>query len=153
MIYARCLAAELLARNILFYEHTYIVLTTTNGWGKLVPTSAPPLTSPQWPIPDTSSVALTSSRIRKNVQNAMKCTYGSHRATITCYMPIHIFVHFLHASDTHCTPTMWISKGKEALSHFLSPAWDSKIVQHNGDTIKCSVMVEKVVVRYHIVKQ
>lgn len=48
---------------------------------------------------------------------------------------------------------MWIAKGEGALCHFLSPTWDSKVVHHNGDTIKCGVIKDKILVRYHIAKQ
>ena len=153
LIYSGCPAVDLLARNIFFYEHTYVVPTTANGWGQLVPTQAPSLTCPDWPLPDTTSVALAINRIETDVKCAMKCTYGSHRATITSYMPIHLFVFFFRASEVHRTPTMWIAKGEGALRHLLTPSWDSKVVQHNGDTIKCSVVLDKLVLRYHIAKQ
>lgn len=153
MIYSGWPATDLLARDILFYGHTYMVPTTANGWGKLVPAPAPSLTSPDWPIPDTTSVALASGRIESDLKNAMKCTYGSHRATIVCFMPIHLFVHLFRAGDAHRTPTMWIAKGEGALCHFLSPTWDSKVVHHNGDTIKCGVIKDNILVRYHIAKQ
>lgn len=153
MIYSRCSATKLLPRDILFYGHTYMVPKTANGWGKLEKAPAPSLTSPGWPIPDTTSMVLASGRIESDVKNAMKCTYGSHRATITCFMPIHIFACLFCTGDTHRTPTMWIAKGEGALCHFLSPTWDSKVVHHNGDTIKCSVIKANILVRYHIAKQ
>lgn len=153
LIFAGCPAAQLLARNIFFYEDTYVVPTTANGTGKLVPKPTPTLTSNEWPIPDNASVAMACLQIESKVQNAMKCTYGSHKATITCFIPLHLFVYLFRTSDTHRTPTLWIAKGERALTCFLSPAWDKKVVQHNGDTIRCGVIVEKVVMRYHIAKQ
>ena len=153
LIFGGCLPAQLLAQNIFFYEDTYVVPTTANGTGKLLPEPSPTLLTVEWPTPDNASVALASLQIERQVQNAMKCTYGSHKATITCFIPLHLFVYLFRRSDTYRTPTLWIAKGERPLTCFLSPAWDTKVVQHTGDTIRCGVVVEKVVVRYHIAKQ
>lgn len=62
------------------------------------------------------------------------------------YMSLHLFVYLFHAREVHRTPIMWIAKGERALSQFLSQTWKYKVVHHNGDTIGCCVMEEKVVV-------
>ena len=61
---------------------------TTNSWEKIVPTLTPSLTFPNQPIFDTTSVTLASACIERDGKNAMKCIYGSHKATIMFFMPI-----------------------------------------------------------------
>lgn len=153
LLYAGVSSSELLERGIFFYGATYIVPTSSRAYGKLELTPTPTFGSPEWPIPDNASVAFTSRRIEIDIQHAMKCTYGSHRATVTTFMPLHMFVFLFRAGEVHRTPTMWIAKGEASLSRFLSRTWNAKVVQHNGDTIRCCVVEEKLVVRYHIGKQ
>ena len=153
LVYAGVSASELLDRQIFFYGETYIVPTSRSGWGKVEPIPTPSFVSPEWQIPDKVSVEFTSRRVAFDIQNAMKCTYGSHRATLAMFLPLNMFVHLFHACEVHRTPTMWIAKGESALSQFLPSTWNSKVVQHNGDTIRCCVVEESIVVRYHIGKQ
>ena len=153
LIYHGVSASELLEQDIFFYDREYIVPTSRNGWGKLEPLPTPTISSPDWQIPDKVSVGLTCRRIAFDILNAMKCTYGSHRASIGMHLPLNMFVHLFHRWEVHRTPTMWIAKGEGALSQCLPRTWNSKVVQHNGDTIRCCVVEEKVVVRYHIGRQ
>lgn len=60
---------------------------------------------------------------------------------------------FQRRGDVYRTPTMWIAKGGGTLNKILPSTWASKVVKHKGDTIKCMVLAEKVVVRYNIAKQ
>ena len=117
------------------------------------PSPAPTLSSPEWPIPDRQTILFTYRKLENDIHNAMKCTYGSHRATLTLFIPLHLFVYLFHTGEVHRTPTMWITKGGLALSQVLSRAWDTKVSLHNGDTIRCMVVAEKMVIRYHIAKQ
>lgn len=154
LLYSGCAASELVERSIFFFDAEYVVPTSRNGCGTLRAISSPTLmVDDDWPTPDNTSIALTGRRIESDVFNAMKCTYGSHRATLTSFMPLHLFVFLFRVGHVHRTPTMWIAKGGTAMDAFLPPAWDCKIVQHNGDSIKCMVVKEKIIVRYHIAKQ
>lgn len=153
LLYAGVPPSELLEQDIYFYSGTYVVPASRSGWGKIEPTPPPAFTSPEWKIPDKLSMALTSRRVASDIQTAMKCTYGSHRATIGMFLPLNMFVHLFRTCEVHRTPTMWIAKGESALGHFLPRKWNSKVIQHNGDTIRCCVVEEKVVVRYQIGKQ
>lgn len=155
MLYSGIPATVLLEREIFFYNATYVVPTTTRkGNGQLEPIPTPTFSSLEWPIPDRASVAFFIQRLELDIQNAMKCTYGSHRATIASFMPLHLFVYlFRGAGVVHRTPTMWIAKGESDLSQFLPRTWSCKIVQHNGDLVRCCVVEEKVVARYRISKQ
>lgn len=153
LVYAGVSASELLDQHVFFYGGTYIVPTSKSGWGKIEPIPTPTFASPEWQIPDKTSVAFMCRRMAFDIQAAMKCTYGSHKATIGTFCPLNVFVHLFRACQVHKTPTMWIAKGGSALSQFLPREWNSKVVQHSGDTIRCCVVEEKVVVRYHIGKQ
>lgn len=152
LLYAGCSANELVAKEVFFYDATYEVPRGT-GYGNLIPMSAPTVDSLEWPIPDTLSVASFRRRIECDVKSAMKCTYGSHRATLTWFVPIHMFVFLFRIVDPRRTPTMWIAEGDRALQHFLPRGWDTKVVLHQNDSIKCAVVNDKVIVRYHISKQ
>lgn len=68
-------------------------------------------------------------------------------------VPLHVFVFFFNSQEVHRTPTMWVCKGAAAQNIFLPAEWDTKVVQHQGDTIKCTVVSDKVVTRYHIGRQ
>ena len=48
---------------------------------------------------------------------------------------------------------MWICKGDGALKYFLVVGWETKVVIHQGDNIKCFVIGDLLVFRYHIAKQ
>ena len=39
------------------------------------------------------------------------------------------------------------------MNAFIPPSWDLKVVQHQGDRIKCMVVSRKVIIWYHIAKQ
>lgn len=151
-MYAGYTGSELATRGIFFYNATY-VLPRRGGCGKLMPTQAPTLSSIEWPLPDGFTLVAFKRKIEVDVQAAMKCTYGSHKATIGWFVPLHVFVYIFRSAETHRTPTMWISKGDRALKSFLVDGWDTKVVNHQGDTIKCSVIAEKISSRYHIAKQ
>ena len=104
-------------------------------------------------MPDNALIAATKRRMEVDVHAAMKCTYGSHKATVTWFVPLHVFVHVFRLQSIHRTPTMWICKGDGALNSFLAAGWETKVVIHQGDKIKCSVIGELLVFRYHIAKQ
>ena len=152
LLYAGCSANELAANEVFFYDATYEVPRGT-GYGNLIPMSAPTVDSLEWPIRDALLVASFRRKIECDVKSAMKCTYGSHRATLTWFVPIHMFVSLFKIADPRRTPTMWIAEGVRALQHFLPHGWDTKVVLHQDDTIKCAVISDKVIVRYHISKQ
>ena len=153
LLYAGCLASDLVNRNIFFYEAMYVVPMSSSTFGRLQSIPSPTLADPDWPVPDNALMTFTSRKIETNIYSAMKCTYGSHRATITFFMPLHLFVFLFKVGNVHRTPTMWIAKGGTALHRFLPQSWESKITQHNGDTIKCALVADRVVSRYHIAKQ
>ena len=48
---------------------------------------------------------------------------------------------------------MWVCKGSAAQNDFLLVDWDTKIVQHQQDTIKCNIVTNRVVTQYHIARQ
>ena len=96
LIYHGVSASELLEQDIFFYDREYIVPTSRNGWGKLEPLPTPTISSPDWQIPDKVSVGLTCKRIAFDILNAMKYTYGSHRASIIMHLPLNMFVHLFH---------------------------------------------------------
>ena len=62
--------------------------------------------------------------------NAMKCMYGSHRANLTSFMPLHLFAFLFKDAEVRRTPTMWIAKGGAEMNAFVPPSWDLKVVQH-----------------------
>ena len=136
-LYAGYTGSELATRGIFFYNATY-VLPRRGGCGKLMPIQAPTLSSIEWPLPDGFTLVAFKRKIEVDVQAAMKCTYGSHKATIGWFVPLHVFVYIFCSAETHRTPTMWISKGDRALKSFLVDGWDTKVVNHQGDTIKAT---------------
>ena len=152
LLYSGYSGSELATRQIFFFNANY-VLPKRDGYGKLVPIPAPALASIEWPLPDNCTLVAFKRRIEVDVQAAMKCTYGSHKATISWFVPLHLFVYIYQSAEVHQTPTMWISKGDGALNSFLAERWETKVVQHQGDTIKCSVIGEKIISRYYIAKQ
>ena len=152
LIYSRCLASEPQAQHVFFYENTYIV-PKRNTCGDLVPIGKPTLTSMDWPTPNNTTLFSIKRRIMADVQAAMKCTYGSHRATVAWFLHVHIFVFIFRSQEVHRTPTMWVCKGSAAQNDFLPADWDTKIVQHQHDTIKCNIVTNKVVTQYHIGRQ
>ena len=83
----------------------------------------------------------------------MKCTYGSHRATLTSFMPLHLFAFLFKDVEVHRTPTMWIAKGGAAMNAFLPPSWDLKVAQRQGETIWFMVVSKMMVIWYQIAKQ
>lgn len=127
--------------------------TSRIGYGSLQVIPPPTLMDLGWPTPKNVPIALTSRGIENDILNAMKCTFESHCATLIFFMPLHLFVFLFRVGEAHRTPTMWIAKGQIALMALLPPSWHSKVVQHIGDTIKCMVIMEKIIVRYHIAKQ
>ena len=74
--------------------------------------------------------------------------WGSHRATLSSFMPFHLFAFLFKDTKVHRTPTMWIAKGGVAMNAFLPPSRDLKVVQHQGDRIKCMVVTKKMVIQY-----
>ena len=117
-----------------------------------MPIEAPTLASIEWPLVDNYTLVAFKRRIEVDVHAAMKCTYGSHKDTISWFVPLHLFVYIYHSAKVHQIPTMCISKGDGALNSFLAERWETKVVQHQGDTIKCSVIGEKIISRYCIAK-
>ena len=87
------------------------------------------------------------------VQAAMKCTYGSHRATVAWFLPVHVFVFIFRSQEVHRTPAMCVCKDSAAQNDFLPADWDTKIVQHQQDPIKCNIVTNKVATQYHITRQ
>ena len=152
LIYSGCSASELLAQGVFFYENTYVV-PKRNNCGHLVPMESPTLTSMDWTTPDETTLFCIKRRIMADVQAAMKCTYGSHRATVAWFVPVHVFVFIFRSKEVHRTPTMWVCKGTVAQNDILPAKWDTKIVHHQKDLIKCSVVTDKMVTRYHIARQ
>ena len=152
LLYAGYSGSKLATRKIFFFNANY-VLPRRDGYGKLVPIEAPTLASIEWPLPDNCTSVTFKRRIEVDVQATMKCTYGSHKATISWFVPLHIFVYIYHSTKIHQTPTMWISKGDRALNSFLAEWWEKKLVQHQGYTIKCSAISEKLISRYYIAKE
>lgn len=152
LLYAGSLSSELVSRDIFFYSHTYVT-PRQDGYGSLSPIQLPSFDSLEWPRPDNALIAATKRRMEVDVHAAMKCTYGSHKATVTWFMPLHVFVHIFRLQSIHRTPTMWICRGDNALNSFLAAGWETKIVNHQGDNIKCSVIGELLVFRYHIARQ
>ena len=98
-------------------------------------------------MPNNALIAPTKRRMEVDVHAAMKCTYGSHKATVTWFVPLHVFVHVFILQSIHKTPTMWICKGDGALNSFLAAGWETKVVIHQGDKTKCSIIGD------HIAKQ
>ena len=152
LIYFGCLSSELVSRGIFFFSHTYVT-PRRDGYGNLTPIQSPSLDSLEWPMPDNALIVATKRRMEVDVHAAMKCTYGSHKATVTWFVPLHVFVHVFRLQSIHRIPTMWICKGDGALNSFLAAVWETKVVIHQGDKIKCSVIGELLVFRYHIAKQ
>ena len=109
--------------------------------------------SPEWPTQDVATLSSFCYRIKFDANSAMKCTYGLHRASISWFVPIHIFAWIFCMAHVHCTPTMWVHKGDSMLNNFLGYNWGTKEVHHQGDFIKCYVLSAGIVVQYHILKQ
>ncbi|MCO5577996.1 hypothetical protein L7F22_031834 [Adiantum nelumboides] len=51
------------------------------------------------------------------------------------------------AKSVHKTSTMWPCKGESALNGIFAIGWETKVVNHQGDRIKCSLLIESVVLR------
>ena len=115
-----------------FFDAKYIVPMSRDSFGTLWDLPTPSLTDLDC---DSTLVALTKCQIEIDVCNAMKWTYGSHRATLTSFMPLHLFAFLFKDVEVHCTPTMWIAKGGATMNAFLPPSWDLKVSQHQGETI------------------
>ena len=152
LIFSGCLSSELVSRGIFFFSHTYVT-PRQDGYGNLTPIQSQSLDILEWPMPNNALIAATKRRMEVDVHAAMKCTYGSHKATVTWFVPLHVFVHVFRIQSIHKTPTMWICKGDGALNSFLVAGRETKVVIHQGDKIKCSIIGELLVFRYHIAKQ
>ena len=144
LIYSGHPPSELLAQHVFFYENTYIVPKRISC-GHLVPIEKSTLTSMDWPTPNNITLFAIKRRIIADVQAAMKCTYGSHRATVAWFLPVHVFEFIFKSQEVHRTPIMWVCKGSATQNDFLLADWDTKIVEHQQDTIKCSIVTNKVV--------
>ena len=81
-------------------------------------------------MPNNALIAATKRRMEVDVHAAMKCTYGSHKAMVTCFMPLHVFVHVVRPQSVHRTPAMWISKEDGVLNSFLVAKCETKVVIH-----------------------
>lgn len=153
-MYAGETGSALVSKGVFFYENTYVV-PSGRGWGKLEPLDVPSISSPHWPIPDNITLESFRRRLYMDVHTSLKCTYGSHRASLGWFMPLHVFAHIFSSIGAHKTPTMWVCKDAVhmALDKFLHAGWNTKEVHHQGDNIRCSVIMDKIVARYHIGKQ
>lgn len=152
LVHSGFTGSQLVGQGIYFYNATYIV-PKKNGWGNLHPIPFPSFDSPEWPVPDNATMDCFRRRFHLDVHSSMKCTYGSHRANLSWFVPIHVFVRIFSTATLHRTPTMWVSKGERALDVFLASDWATKEVRHQGDLIRCSVIREKMIARYYIARQ
>lgn len=100
LLYSGCTGSELVTRQIFLFNATY-VLPRRDGCGKLVPIKAPTLDSIDWPLPDSYTLVAFKQRIEVDVQALMKCTYGSQKATMRWFVPLHVFVYIFHSVDVH----------------------------------------------------
>ena len=146
LLYLDCTTSELLQCSIYFYDAEYIVPTSRESFGTLWALSAPPLMDLDWPRSNNTLVALIKRQIEIDVCIAMKCTYDSHRATLTSFMPLHLFAFLFKDAEVHRTPKMWIAKAGAAMNAFLPPSWDLKVAQRQGDTIWRMVVSEMMVI-------
>lgn len=154
LLYPTETGSELVNRGVFFFSSTYIV-PQRKGSGTLEPIPLPGLTSTEWPLPDPTTMESFQRRIFHDIQSSLKPTYGSHRTTVSLFMPLHVFIAIFKMATFHRTPTMWISKDGafDALKNFLKGDWCTKIGEHHADIIKCSAIMSNARCRYQIGKQ
>lgn len=90
-------SSDLATRHIYFFNATYVT-PRRDGCGRLEPINPPTLASIDWPLPDSSTVVAFKRRIEMGVWASMKCTYGSHKATVGFFLPLHVFVFIFHSA-------------------------------------------------------
>jgi hypothetical protein len=146
-------AARLVREGVFFYDHLYKV-PLRGKFGSLEEISIPPFSSVEWPQPDLETVEACRLKIVKDIEQCMKFTFGSRRVYMSLAMPMHVFAKAFQSTSIHHTKTMWVCKDIpcSVLDDFLQIGWDLREGNHNGDIIRCQVVNEHTVLRYHISK-
>ena len=154
LLYPTETGSDLTNRGVFFFSSTYIVPQRV-GSGALEPIPLPGMTSPDWPLPDPTTMESFQCRLVHDIQSSLKPTYGSHNTTVSLFMPLHMFIAIFKTATLHRTPTMWISKDGtfDALNRFLKGDWTTKVGEHQGDIIKSSAIMSRARCRYQIGKQ
>ena len=80
------------------------------GFGRLEPIGLPSFDSPEWPLPDMSTIGSFCAKLRQDFHSSMRPTTGSKQTHLCWFMPIGVFVDlFFIGSNMHRTKTMFVS--------------------------------------------
>lgn len=145
---------ELLQDGVFFYNASYVTPTAGAQFGRVQPIPLPSFDSPEWPLPDMSTMEAFPAKLCLDFQNAMRPNTGSSQTHLSWFMPICVFIDFFAVADTiQRTTSMWIFKNvSDALCQSLMDGgWDSKVT-FGADAIKCTIARTSLIFRFHIAR-
>lgn len=132
--------------RIFFFSHSYVIPSRDGGFGKLEFIPCPPLSSLEWPIPDTWSVISLKTKMASDIHTSLKYSKASRTGGLSWFFPIHIFAHMFHAIPCTNTPKMFICKRVDGvqMQSLLGDNWDVMEGVHKNDMFRCKVVESSV---------
>lgn len=142
--------SELLENGIFFSNLVYVPPTPGVLYGSVEPLLLPPLSDPEWPLPDMHTSEAFRFKLRADFQAVTKATTGSRMGHLQWFMPLHVFVDLFACGEERIrrTSALYVvnSPTDELFTSLMDAGWHQKIVL-GKDIVRCTISMDTVTFR------